>query len=796
MNSSKEPIYKSDIFGINSLSQYSNPVEGTRSPLTVGFCIFIIAALCLEGAQILYHPLAQSTLEASTPTLLIQNTLAVLALLIFLLVDESPETLGLGIFLSCEGLSRGALFIPALSEHSSLIGMYFLQMGGFFQLYFAFHLSRLYRIRLVETILYGGSISLILSLGAQLEIYSIPAFTSIFSSILSSISSIICFNVAATISNRRVPWRVFALVVAGLCFLYLPVSQILLILNIETTPALNRVLHVFINGGFTLAALINISTVENRVKALSNAKAKERVDRMKEEQKVLEAIAKTSQMLAHDVRKPFSLLKAYVDSLSIAKNVTDAKSIINKMIPDVKKSLSSVDQLIANIMDIGREIQPDQKEIELLPILKESLTEVFKTGKNPNIKFSYNFRHHGKILGDQNQLKRLFSNILENADHAIEGRPETITIKTYNDTDDIRAPRIVIEIHNTGSYIPLSEQNRVFDAFFTERKRGGTGLGLAIVKKISDAHEGSIELVSSQKDGTSFIFKIPAKFDSSQETLRLPRLSSEMFLQLPLASVEPKPSPDSQARVLPANTELTILLIDDEKAYIDSLKSTIFHTLGQDVTIIELTSPEIYSLTQTVKTVDLIICDYDFGSRQKNGIDILKSCHTHWPKSFRILHTNHVISPTSEAGFNLLLKKPLTPKDFSAALGALEKNSQRHKPLVAIIEDDLIFAENLENNLAHFNVQVFANPEEFLSTIKTSSLSFSDFDTIFTDMFFDGSKKTGVDLARTLRQLGNIRLILYSNATISEEEGVLFDHVIKKSSDLTVDVLLGCMKHG
>ena len=69
-----------------------------------------------------------------------------------------------------------------------------------------------------------------------------------------------------------------------------------------------------------------------------------------------------------------------------------------------------------------------------------------------------------------------------------------------------------ISVNNWGSVLPEDLQQNLF--FFFQRtpqslNERGWGLGLAVVKELVDAHHGSIEVVSTEKNGTSFIVRLP-----------------------------------------------------------------------------------------------------------------------------------------------------------------------------------------------------------------------------------------------------------------------------------------------
>jgi signal transduction histidine kinase len=73
---------------------------------------------------------------------------------------------------------------------------------------------------------------------------------------------------------------------------------------------------------------------------------------------------------------------------------------------------------------------------------------------------------------------------------------------------------IVIEVSDTGIGIPAKDQERIFNKYFRSAKvKGykGTGLGLTICKALAEEHGGSIEVASSEGEGSCFRVRIPTE---------------------------------------------------------------------------------------------------------------------------------------------------------------------------------------------------------------------------------------------------------------------------------------------
>ncbi len=114
------------------------------------------------------------------------------------------------------------------------------------------------------------------------------------------------------------------------------------------------------------------------------------------------------------------------------------------------------------------------------------------------------------IAGDFNQV---ILNLVVNAAQAIAAAAGdgshgkgTITVRTRRDVDWVE-----IHIEDTGTGIPESIGEKVFDQFFTTKEVGkGTGMGLSIAHAIVvQKHGGTIRFETEEGRGTTFIVRLP-----------------------------------------------------------------------------------------------------------------------------------------------------------------------------------------------------------------------------------------------------------------------------------------------
>jgi two-component system nitrogen regulation sensor histidine kinase NtrY len=108
------------------------------------------------------------------------------------------------------------------------------------------------------------------------------------------------------------------------------------------------------------------------------------------------------------------------------------------------------------------------------------------------------------INADLDQLKRVFTNLFDNAIAAMDG-DGTLRVSTSYD-HDLQTTRI--EVADTGSGIKPEDKDRLFLPYFS-RKRGGTGLGLAIVHQIVADHSGYVRVSDNHPRGTVMTIELP-----------------------------------------------------------------------------------------------------------------------------------------------------------------------------------------------------------------------------------------------------------------------------------------------
>lgn len=133
---------------------------------------------------------------------------------------------------------------------------------------------------------------------------------------------------------------------------------------------------------------------------------------------------------------------------------------------------------------------------------------------------------------DEARLAKVLSNLIGNA--LRHGEPtQPVRVRWHGAAD-----ALVLEVHN-GGVIPSSVREHLFDPFRGgTRARDGLGLGLYIVRQIVAAHAGSIDVASTEREGTTF-------------RVRLPRHPPSGAVSLDVQSEAPSPLGGSAAQAMP-----------------------------------------------------------------------------------------------------------------------------------------------------------------------------------------------------------------------------------------------------
>ena len=228
------------------------------------------------------------------------------------------------------------------------------------------------------------------------------------------------------------------------------------------------------------------------------------VNRMlKRIEELIESSKNISGNIAHDLKKPLTLMRNNLEIASMNIQNVDAKKHINIAINETDNLIKIFTEIL-NIASFESEKSYELSKINLTDIITKIYSLYEPVMEENNINFSKKIDKECFILGNKTLLTQAFINILDNSiKYTKNTEHKKITLKCINNNKNL-----TITFEDNGDGIDKKNYSKVFDRFVRlekHRKTEGNGLGLALVKAILKIHNAIIKL-DNNKPG--LIFKI------------------------------------------------------------------------------------------------------------------------------------------------------------------------------------------------------------------------------------------------------------------------------------------------
>ena len=179
----------------------------------------------------------------------------------------------------------------------------------------------------------------------------------------------------------------------------------------------------------------------------------------------------------------------------------------------MNKQIKDIEHLLNEFSDFARMPKPIFKKINLNEIILRSLK--IQELSEPDIKFIItNNKNANYIKGDEEQLNRVFLNLIKNSIESIDEKiGKNVNFKGKINIDiRVDSDYIYVTIIDNGVGFDLIDKKKMLTPYFTTKKNG-SGLGLAIVGKIINDHNSVLTFKSNNKNGAKVEINIPKLYD-------------------------------------------------------------------------------------------------------------------------------------------------------------------------------------------------------------------------------------------------------------------------------------------
>ncbi|MFN3426090.1 MAG: PAS domain S-box protein [Candidatus Thermochlorobacter sp.] len=179
----------------------------------------------------------------------------------------------------------------------------------------------------------------------------------------------------------------------------------------------------------------------------------------------------------------------------------------DRLFAGISSGFEQMSNLVKSMRNFSRLDEAEMKKADINEGLRNCLLMIGHKLKDKNIELITEYGDLPMVDCYPAQLNQVFLNLIDNAIHAAEERPNgQICVKSSLEQD-----YIIVRVTDNGKGIPRHVQSKIFDPFFTTKPVGkGTGLGLSICYNIVQKHKGELYFETEEGVGTTFFVKIPA----------------------------------------------------------------------------------------------------------------------------------------------------------------------------------------------------------------------------------------------------------------------------------------------
>lgn len=215
--------------------------------------------------------------------------------------------------------------------------------------------------------------------------------------------------------------------------------------------------------------------------------------------------------IAHEVKNPLTSIKGFAELLPARKG--DA-AFLDKFGEIVLSEVARLERLVGDLLALARPRAAAPRPVALRRLLDGLAELLTPEARALGIEIEVDAPEGLAVRADGDSLRRAVLNLARNAVEAMRETGGRLTLQARREAgeegeeDDV-APRILLEVSDTGPGVPPDVRARLFSPFVSGRP-GGTGLGLAICARIVEAAGGTIEARSVPGVGATFAVRLMA----------------------------------------------------------------------------------------------------------------------------------------------------------------------------------------------------------------------------------------------------------------------------------------------
>lgn len=215
------------------------------------------------------------------------------------------------------------------------------------------------------------------------------------------------------------------------------------------------------------------------------------------------AMGRLSASIAHEIRNPLGAISHAGQLLAESDDVAPGD---HRLLEIINKQSARINQIIENVLDLGRPSQVNIKPIRLRAWLDRIVDDV--VAEKALVTGSIHVEGDGQVTvcGDPDQLRLVILNLLQNG--LRHGDKQDLPVIRLDFTVDAEAGECHVKIYDNGPGVTPGDEKRIFEPFYTTSS-SGNGLGLYISTRICEANNANLDYHSlSINDDNHFVLSL------------------------------------------------------------------------------------------------------------------------------------------------------------------------------------------------------------------------------------------------------------------------------------------------
>ncbi len=229
----------------------------------------------------------------------------------------------------------------------------------------------------------------------------------------------------------------------------------------------------------------------------------------------IEAWKEVARRIAHEIKNPLTPIKLSAQRLQKKFGMTIDDEAFKACTDMIIQQTDEMKRLVNEFSEYARMPVLQKEMYDINSLLRNIVTLYSEAYKKVSFELDLE-KNLEPFLFDQDQIKRVLINLIENALVAIEG-VETPKIR-ISSTADAQKETLTLIFADNGSGVLDGNYTKLFEPYFSTKK-GGSGLGLAIVSKIIEDHGGMIQAYANKPMGVCFKMDLPYKVTTKDQNV-------------------------------------------------------------------------------------------------------------------------------------------------------------------------------------------------------------------------------------------------------------------------------------